>query len=142
MKMLVALALALLIALGLIGTSAAVSGPTCVYGRVQGFISIRSDPVYLVGTIPNQFTANADYFARRYNCKRKAPQVRRVDLGVYDVRFSELGNRAPIATAFTDGVVASVQGLDDGTYRVYLRGPVVQNGVLIRRDVPFSLAVF
>lgn len=142
MRIAVPSVLALLVALGLISIGGAASGPTCVYGRVQGFIAIRSDPVYLVGTIPSQFTANPDYFARRYDCKRTAPQVRRVDLGVYDVRLPELGNRVAVATGFGDGVTASVQGLDDGIYRVFLRGPVVQNTVLVRRDVPFSLVIY
>lgn len=142
MKILSALALALLLALGLSGTGDAVSGASCVYGRVQGFVAIRSDPPYIVGTIPSQFTANPAFFARRYNCKRTNPQVRRVDLGVYDVRLPGLGDRAPFATALADGVTASVQPLFDGVYRVFLRGPVVQNDVLLRRDVAFTVAVY
>lgn len=127
------------------GSSVQESAPPCRFGRVQGFMSIRADPAYLVGTIPSRFTGQARYFSRRYNCKGYDVHIRRVDTGIYDVQFVGLGFRLALTTAISqEGVAASVQPLPDSTYRVALRGPLVNdNGTLLeRRDIPFSLAIF
>jgi hypothetical protein len=97
----------------------------------------------LVGTIPSVFNSNPVYFVRRYNCEGRSAFVRRVSLGIYDVRFPGLNPRAVIATAMSDeGVSASAFPLADGIVRIALRGPIVGNDVMSRRDVPFSVVVY
>lgn len=130
--------------LSLIVVSGAGSEPRglCVFGRAQGFISLRAEPNYLVGTIPSRETSNPKYFARRYSCKRQMPTIRRVDDGVYEVQFPGLNWRTAFVTAISqEGVSASVQVSKD-IYRVSLRGPLVVDNALVRRDVAFSISVF
>lgn len=118
-------------------------GPACQFGRVQGFVSVRNDPEYLVGTIPSGLTGSLRYIQRRYNCTKRGVQIRRVELGIYDVRFPGLHRRSSVVTAVSqEGVAASAQPIDIDTYRVALRGPLVRDNVLGRRDVAFTIAVF
>ena len=139
----VVLALALLVALGLVSYGESASRARCEFGRVQGFVSIRSDPGYLVGTIPSRFSDDARFFERRYNCTRRSASVRRVDLGLYEVHFPDLADRVAVVSAISEeGIAASVVPYSGGVYRIALRGPLENNGVLLRRDVAFSIAIF
>ena len=132
-----------LLVVGVADGNAASHQAPCLYGRVQSFASIRANPPYLVGTIPSRFTGKHSYFSRRYNCKKQGVLVRRVDLGVYDVRFPGLRYRTAVVSAISqEGVTASVYAWDNATYRVVLRGPLSDNNALIRRDVPFSIATY
>lgn len=142
MKLALLVAVSLLV-LGVADAGAAKNQAPCVYGRVQAFASIRANPPYLVGTIPSSFTNKRSYFSRRYNCKKKGVLVRRVDLGVYDVKFPGLKYRTAVVSAISqEGVSSSVQAFGDYTYRITLRGPLSENNALIRRDVPFSIAAY
>jgi hypothetical protein len=115
----------------------------CPTGSAVGFASIEPEPPFLVGTIPSRFTGNARYFSRRFNCRSRSVQVRRLDLGVYEVRFPELQPRTVVATATSDeGVAASAMPVSDGTVRITLRGPLSGRDVASLRDVPFSIVVF
>jgi hypothetical protein len=139
------LVVALLLGMGLVvgWHEAKGQGPACQYGRVQGFVSIRNDPEYLIGTVPSQFTGSFRFFQRRYNCTGRRVEVRRVDLGVYDVRFPGLHRRSVVASAVSqEGVSVSAQPFGKDTYRVALRGPIVRENVLVRRDVAFTIAIF
>lgn len=142
MKMTARASLIVLVILLVPGIASPVT-PNCQFGRVQGFVQIRDNPDYLVGTIPSTFTSDARFFSRRYNCKRLSAEVRRVDLGTYDVRLPGLGNRAVFVSAVSlDGVSTSAAQVSLGVYRVVLRGPLVRNDVLVLRDMAFALAVF
>lgn len=122
---------------------ASVAATDCQFGRVQGFVAVRGNPQYLVGTIPTRFTSASRFFSRRYNCMHHSAAIRRVDLGTYDVFFPGLRGRAVFASANSDdGVAASSEQIGPGVYRVVLRGPYLANNILALRDVPFSLAVF
>lgn len=115
----------------------------CVTGRAAGFVSIQHDPPFLVGTIPTRFTSQQIFFSRRYSCLGNPPEVRRVDLGFYDVRFPGMPQKVAISDAISDDAVSSaVQYLGDGIYRVSLRGPIVGEEVISRRDVSFSLVLY
>lgn len=144
MKLILLVAVSLLVLAVASSDAAQVSTAGCVYGRAQAFAAIRANPPYLVGTIPREFTSDTGFFSRRYNCKRTGVQVRRIDLGIYDVRFPELSYRLALVSAISqEGVASSVAVFDNGIYRVTLRGPVVANNdVLVRRDVPFSIVAF
>ena len=124
-------------------TSRAVPVVGCQFGRVQGFVAMRANPQYLVGTVPPHFSDNPRYFSQRYNCMHRSAAIRRVDVGTYDVRFPGLSGKAAFATAISDeGIAASAEQIAPTIYRVSLRGPYISNNVLVRRDVAFSLAVF
>jgi len=118
-------------------------GPACQYGRAQAFITVKNDPEYLVGTIPSQLTGDKKFLQRIYNCTGRGAQIRRVDLGTYEVRFPGLHRRSGVVSVVSqEGVASSVQPFGRDTYRVALRGPGLVNGVLSRRDVAFTLVIF
>lgn len=142
MRILAPVLFAAILLLGTISYAGAGPNPGCMTGRARAFIAISADPPYLVGDIPNHFTFDQRYFSRRYNCKGQSAAVRRVDLGLYDVRFPGISSHAIQATALSDeGVTASAYP-EDGFIRVALRGPLSGNNVAARRDVAFSIAVF
>ena len=115
----------------------------CHTGNALGFVSIRSDPAELVGQIPSRFTSDVGYFSSRYNCTGQNVQARRVDQGVYDVRFPGLVVRVAVADAIsTEGISTSVQLLGDGMVRVSLRGPLGGSDVASRRDVAFNVVIY
>lgn len=122
--------------------TAAPRGPRCTFGRALAFAAIRRDPPYLVGDIPNHFTSDSRYFSRRYDCRGESVEVRRVDLGVYDVRFTGVTSSVVQVTALSDEGVTASAFPRDGFIRVALRGPISGNNVATRRDVAFSLVVF
>ena len=115
----------------------------CHTGNALGFVAIRSDPAELVGQIPSRFTTDPGYFSSRYNCAGQNVQARRVDQGIYDVRFPGIVVRVAMADAIsTEGVSTSVQLLGDGMVRVSLRGPLGGSDVASRRDVAFNVVVY
>lgn len=115
----------------------------CHTGNALGFVAIRSDPAELVGQIPSRFTSDPGYFSSRYNCTGRNVQARRVDQGIYDVRFPGIVVRVAVADAIsTEGVSTSVQHLGDGVVRIALRGPLGGSDVAARRDVAFNVVVY
>lgn len=136
--------LAVVATVAVLAASASSSGVRrCKTGSALGFIAIRSEPLYLVGTIPSSFTFAAGYFSRRYNCRLKSVGVRRAGLGLYDVVFPGLRPAVLIVSAISDeGVSASAWPVGDGVVRVALRGPLGGSDVAARRDVAFSLVLY
>lgn len=115
----------------------------CHTGDALGFVAIRADPPYLVGTLPSRFTGMPVFFEARYNCEHKGVQARRIDLGTYEVRFLGLSPHVVLTDALSaEGVSSSSENMGNGTVRVFLRGPLGGNNVATRRDVPFSVVVY
>jgi hypothetical protein len=109
----------------------------CGTGTAKAFLVINKEP-FLAGRIPNQYTSSPQYFGRKYNCQGGSIEVKRVDLGTYDVRLEGITARVVHVTAMSaEGVSASALYLGGSVYRVVMRGPGPQ-----LRDVAFSLAVF
>lgn len=115
----------------------------CEQGTVKAYAVVTGNRLSGPGGIPSFQTAAGQYFARRYNCTgRGLPTVRRVDLGVYEVRFP--GQEAAMATvaAYNDRATSgSVLPLGDGTWRVYLRGSRIENGVMLATDAAFAIVL-
>jgi hypothetical protein len=131
-----------LVALGALALSSEAAHLECHTGQVTGFATIRSQPQYLVGTIPSTFSSKDAFFTARYNCRGRGVHVRRVDQGVYDVRFRGAHLKAAFTDAIsTEGVSSSAQILGD-TVRVSLRGPLNGGDVASRRDVAFSVVTY
>lgn len=121
-------------------TSAARS---CQTGRVAAYASVSGTRISGPGGIPSKFTTAQGVFDRRYNCTGRLTSVRRVDEGIYEVRFPR--NRGVTATAGAlnaEGTSASVERLGGGVFRIILRGSAIDNGVLVPRDTPFAIIVF
>ena len=116
--------------------SPSVAQQRCANGAVRGYATVTGDPSKGMANIPDQFSSAPVLFSRKFNCTGKAVQVRRLEIGVYEIRF--VGNSASsIVANGIDLFSASVQTLSPGTFRVR-----VQNvGRADEDDGPFVLVV-
>jgi hypothetical protein len=88
----------------------------CSQGTVRGVARVTGGPSG-AANIPGAFTGGKALFERRFNCTGRAVQVRRLGIGVYEIRF--VGNPAPNAIASGgSGVQASADRVGAGLYRV------------------------
>lgn len=117
----------------------AIQGPSvaqqrCANGAVRGIAAVTGDPSRGIANLPDQFSSAPALFGRRFNCTGKTVQVRRTDIGVYEIRF--VGNSAPSLVASGIGLFsASVEPIGQGTFRVR-----VQNvGRADEADGPFQV---
>ena len=129
---------ALFFALG--GSAVAVSDAVrpqarCQPGAVRGFIAVSGDPTKGIANLPDQFTSARPEVSARFNCAGAAPQARRVNTGVYEVRFP--GNGAQVAAASAGGAETTVAAVGGGVFRVSLWVPGRQDAV----DTPFTVLV-
>jgi hypothetical protein len=97
--------------------SASVAQQRCANGAVRGIAYVTGNPTMGIANIPGTFTSAGVLFGRKFNCNGRGIQVRRVSLGVFEVRF--VGN--PASSAVASGVgdaYAVVDPLPDGVFRV------------------------
>ena len=109
--------LALFFALGgsafAVGQATSASQPRCAQGAIRGIAVVIG-----AGTIPNNvWSTNAAFFARKWNCAGKGVQVRRIDAGIYDVRFVGNSSNAAVVSS-ADKTSAAVTRNQDGSFRV------------------------
>jgi hypothetical protein len=92
------------------------SQPRCANGAVRG-IAVVTGGAAGTANIPGQFSGSASLFTRKFNCRGGATQVRRISIGIYEVRF--VGNSAPTAVAggFVGGYAAA-ELVSPGVFRV------------------------
>jgi hypothetical protein len=130
--------LALFFALG--GSAVAVTEAVrpqarCANGAVRGFIAVNGDPTKGIANIGDQYTSAKPAVGVRFNCAGAAPQARRVNTGVYEVRFA--GNGAQVALASAGAAETTVAALGGGVFRVSLWVPGRQDAV----DTPFQVVI-
>ena len=130
--------LALFFALG--GSAVAVTEAVrpqarCAPGAVRGFIAVNGDPAKGLANIGDQYTSARPAVGVRFNCAGAAPQARRVNTGVYEVRFA--GNGAQVALASAGAAETTVAALGGGVFRVSLWVPGRQDAV----DTPFQVVI-
>ena len=126
---------ALFVALG--GSAFAVSQaaqPRCAPGAVRGIVAVVGPPGAGLGNIPDKFSSNRALFANRFNCAGGAPQVRRVNVGEYEIRFPRNGAQAGLASAGV-GYLVAVSTVSTGVFRV----AIYTAGHDDKAEVPFSL---
>jgi hypothetical protein len=118
--------LALFFALGgsafAVGERLGVAQARCANGAVRGVATVDGGSSGMAN-IPGAFTGSRTLFARTFNCTGRGVQVRRVSVGVYEVRF--VGNSAPTALATgLAGGEASAELASPGVFsvRVYPSG--------------------
>ena len=114
---------ALFFALG--GSALAVSHavrpqPRCANGAVRGIAAVTGDSNGMAN-IPDQFSSTKSLFSRTFNCAGGATEVRRIGLGVYEVRFR--GNAASSATVSGSGAESWLTPMPGGVFRVGLHVP-------------------
>lgn len=115
----------------------------CAQGAVRGIAVVQGDTQKGIANMPDQFSSSPSLFARRFNCTGGAVQVRRVNTGVFEVKF--VGNPAPTALASAlaqDGSSAAVARLGDGTFQVSTRGGTANQNSFVLNDTGFTLIVF
>ena len=130
--------LALFFALG--GSAVAVTEAVrpqarCAPGAVRGFIAVNGDPAKGIANIGDQYTSARPAVGVRFNCAGAAPQARRVNTGVYEVRFP--GTGAQVALVNSGYAEATVGAVGGGVFRVSLWVPGRQDAV----DTPFQVAI-
>jgi len=130
--------LALFFALG--GSAVAVTEAVrpqarCAPGAVRGFVAVNGDPTKGIANIGDQYTSAKPAVGVRFNCAGAAPQARRVNTGVYEVRFA--GNGAQVALASAGAAETTVAALGGGVFRVSLWVPGRQDAV----DTPFQVVI-
>ena len=103
----------------------------CANGAIRGIASVTGDPNKGVANIPDQFSRAKSLFSRTFNCSGGAVAVRRVELGVYEVRFA--GNAAPSAVVSASNADTWLQPMPGGVFRV---GIHIQGGQNFT-DAPF-----
>lgn len=105
----------------------------CQPGAVRGFIAVNGDPAKGMANLPDQFTSAKPEIGARFNCAGAAPQARRVNVGVYEVRFP--GNAAQVASASSGTAETTIGYVGGGVFRINLWVPGRQDAV----DTSFSV---
>jgi hypothetical protein len=105
----------------------------CQPGAVRGFVAVNGEPAHGIANLGDQFTSAKAKFGARFNCAGVAPQARRVNTGVYEVRFP--GNATQVATASSATAETTIGYVGGGVFRVNLWVPGRQDAV----DTPFTV---
>lgn len=117
----------------------AVHGPSvaqqrCANGAVRGIAVVTGNPSTGIANLGDAFTGAG--FSRKFNCTGRAVQARRVDLGVFEVRFAGISGASGLATGSGD-IYATVQTAPGGVFRVTMH----PSGRDDRVDVAFTIVV-
>ena len=127
---------ALFLALGGSGvavTEAVKPQARCQPGAVRAYVAVNGDPAKGMANFPDQFTSAKPLIGARFNCAGGAPQARRVQAGVFEVRFP--GNAAQIAAVSAGGAETTVGVMGGGVFRISLWVPGRQDAI----DTPFTV---
>lgn len=117
-------------------TGPSVAQQRCANGAVRGIAVVTGIPSQGIANIPGTFTGARTMFARRFNCTGKAIQVRRVEFGVYEVRFGGISGASGYGSAVGDAYL-TVEPLPGGVFRV-IPHPAGRDD---RADLAFTLVV-
>lgn len=136
-------ALALFFALG--GSAFAVGeralGPSvaqqrCTNGAVRGIAVVTGIASQGMANFPDKFTGAGNLFTRKFNCTRKAVQARRVEAGVFEVRFVGISGASGFGSAVSDAYT-TVETAPGGVFRVIMH-PAGRDD---RADLAFTIVV-
>ena len=107
----------------------------CANGSVRGVAAVTGTSAGMAN-IPDRFTSAGAIFSRRFNCTGKAVQVRRVETGVFEVRFAGVSGASGVGSATGDAFTA-VEPAPGGAFRVIMH-PAGRDD---RADLPFTIVV-
>lgn len=96
--------------------SPAVAQQRCTNGAVRGIAHVTGTSAGMAN-VPDRFTGAGNLFSRRFNCTGKAVQVRRVETGVFEVRFVGVGGASGVGSAAGD-MYANVEPAAGGAFKV------------------------
>lgn len=89
----------------------------CTTGAVRGIAVVTGDPRAGMANLPDQFTSSRAVFGRTFNCTARGIQVRRISIGVYEVRFVGNSAQTALASGLNSGQ-ASADPAAAGVFRV------------------------
>ena len=108
----------------------------CANGAVRGIAVVTGIASQGIANFPDSFTAAGNLFGRKFNCTGRAVQARRVQAGVFEVRFVGISGGSAVASASNDAI-ASVQAGPNGTFSVTVH-PAGRDD---KADLPFTIVV-
>lgn len=88
----------------------------CTNGAVRGIAYVTGTSAGMAN-IPDRFTGAGNLFSRKFNCTGKAVQVRRVETGVFEVRFVGVSGASGVGSAAGD-MNANVEPAAGGAFKV------------------------
>lgn len=94
--------------------------PRCAAGAVRGVATVTGGPSGIAAVTSN-YSSQGALFTRKFNCSGGQVSVRRVDTGVYDIRFAGNGAATAIGDGLVDGRSVAVIRNADGSFRVSIR---------------------
>ena len=88
-----------------------------------------------MANFPDKFTSANALFSRKFNCTGKAVQARRVEAGVFEVRFVGISGATAAGSAVSDDAYATVRNGSGGSFIVTMH-PAGRDD---RADMAFTL---
>ena len=116
--------------------SPSVAQSRCSPGAVRGVAAVTGIPGQGIANIPDRFTSAGALFSRKFSCAGKAVQVRRVETGVYEVRFAGIAGASGVGSA-TGDAYATVEPAAGGAFRITMHPAGRDDKV----DTPFTIVV-
>jgi hypothetical protein len=107
----------------------------CTNGAVRGVAYVRGTSAGMAN-VPDKFTSAGPLFGRKFNCTGQAVQVRRVETGVFEVRFAGISGASGVGSA-TGDAFAAVEPTAGGAFRVTIHPAGRDDKV----DLPFTIVV-
>ena len=98
--------------------SPSVAQQRCANGAVRGIATVTGIAGQGMANVPDRFTAAGNLFARKFNCTGKTVQVRRVETGVFEVRFVGVSGASAVGSAVSDDAYATVRNGAGGAFVV------------------------
>jgi hypothetical protein len=108
----------------------------CANGAVRGVATVTGTSSGMAN-LPDKFTSAGNLFSRKFNCTGKAVQVRRVETGVFEVRFVGISGASGVGSAVSDDAYATVRNGTGGSFVVTVH-PAGRDD---RVDVGFTVIV-
>ena len=99
--------------------------------------TVTGVPSQGIANVPDRFSGAGNLFARRFNCTGKAVQVRRVETGVFEIRFAGISGASAVASAVADDAYATVRNGTGGSFIVTMH----PSGRDDRSDMAFTMVV-
>ena len=90
----------------------------CANGAVRGIATVTGIASQGIANVPDKFTSAGNLFSRKFNCTGKAVQVRRVEAGVFEVRFVGISGASGVGSAVSDDAYATVRNGTGGSFIV------------------------
>ena len=96
--------------------SPSVAQQRCANGAVRGIATVTGIASQGIANFPDRFTSANNLIPRKFNCTGKAVQARRVEAGVFEVRFVGISGASAVGSAVSDDSYATVRNGTGGSF--------------------------